>query len=183
MLESLAKNLWLLLTIVIPGFFTYGMWRILLLLEPSSKIDADALMSMDDSAMISTSVIFAIALLQQAIAIAAESIFTLLAKMNKNHWPSFYALFCERFALAASKMLDEKATRIIGNFFLSFNVTIGLSLLLLFFIVYEKLSLSHWIPILLICFIIVALITTIFRMFNAEWVIEECKKNKIIISP
>lgn len=65
MLDTVAKNLWLLLTLVIPGLFTYGAWRLLLLLEPSSRLDVEALKQIDGSGLTSTSVIIAIALLQQ----------------------------------------------------------------------------------------------------------------------
>lgn len=80
MLEAVAKNLWLLLTLVIPGLFTYGAWRALLLLEPSVRLDINALNQIDSTAIVSASIIIAVALLQQAIAIAIESVLTLLAK-------------------------------------------------------------------------------------------------------
>jgi len=176
MLETVAKNLWLLLTIVIPGLFTYGTWRILLLLQPSKHLDIDALAQIDKSTIASASIIIAIALLQQAIAIAIESVLTLLAKTMKEKWPNFYSLFCERFAYSAAGKLDENSTRIIGNFFLSINMSIGLSLLLLYFLAYEGMNVNDWTPISIIVLLSATLITTIFRMLNAKWVIEECKK-------
>ncbi len=176
MLEALAKNLWLLLTLVIPGLFTYGAWRVLLLLEPSSKLDIAALKQVDNSSIASVSIIIAIALLQQAVAIAIEAALTLLAKSKQTKWPNIYSLFCERFALAAAGKLDENATRIIGNFFLSINMCIGLAILLLYFTAYESMGLNEWIPIALIVLLIATIITAVFRMLNAKWVVEECKK-------
>jgi len=85
MLEAVAKNLWLLLTLVIPGLFTYGAWRILLLLEPSIRLEINALNQIDSSAIASASIIIAVALLQQAIAIAIESALALLAKSKKKN--------------------------------------------------------------------------------------------------
>ncbi len=165
-----------MLTLVIPGLFTYGAWRVLLLLEPSSRIDIVALKQIDSSSIASASIIIAIALLQQAIAIAIEAALTLLAKSKKTKWPNIYSLFCERFALAAAGKLDENATRIIGNFFLSINMGIGLFLLLLYFMDYESMSLNEWIPLGLIVLLIATIITAVFRMFNAKWTVEECKK-------
>ena len=176
MLETVAKNLWLLLTLVIPGLFTYGAWRMLMLLEPSTRLDVNALNQIDSSAIASASIIIAIALLQQAIAIAIESLLSLLARVQKKKWPNFYSLFCERFALAAAEKLDENATRIIGNFFLSINMSVGLSILLLYFLAYESMNINQWIPIGIISLLTATLITTVFRMLNAKWVIEECKK-------
>ncbi len=176
MLEAVAKNIWLLLTLVIPGLFTYGAWRILLLLEPSSRLNITGLSQIDSSAIASSSVIIAIALLQQAIAISIEALLTLLAKTKEKQWPYFYALFYERFSLSAAGKLDENATRVIGNFFLSINMSIGISLLLLYFMVYEGMSIKQWIPIGILILFGATLITTLFRMLNAKWVIAECKK-------
>jgi hypothetical protein len=178
MLEAIAKNLWILLTLIIPGLFTYGVWRILLLLEPSKRLNIDALHQIDSSAIASASIIIAVALLQQALAIAIEAALALLAKSRQEQWPNIYSLFCERFELATKKKLDERATRIIGNFFLSINVSIGLVLLLLYFLLYESMCVSHWIPLSIIVFLIATLITIVFRMLNAKWVVEECKSKR-----
>ncbi len=177
MLETVAKNLWLLLTIVIPGLFTYGAWRVLLLLEPGQRLSIDAFSQIDSSAIVSASVIIAIALLQQAIAITIESILTLLSKIQKNKWPNFYSLFCERFALAATGKLDENTTRVIANFFLSLNMSVGLLLLLLYFMAYEGMNINQWVPLSVIVLLTATVITTVFRLLNAKWVVEECKKN------
>ena len=176
MLEEVAKNLWLLLTLVIPGLFTYGVWRAILLLEPSKRLAVDALSNIDSSALVTTSIIVAVAMLQQAVAIVAEAVLSLLAKIMQKKWPNLYALFCERFVLASAGKLDENATRIIGNFFLSINMCIGIGLLLIYFLAYESMGLSQWVPISLIGFLVVTFTTAVFRMFNAKWVIEECKR-------
>lgn len=177
MLEAVAKNLWLLLTLVIPGLFTYGVWRAILLLEPSRRLAVDALGQIDSSALVTTSIIVAVAVLQQALAIVVEAALSLLAKIMQKKWPNFYALFCERFELAAAGKLDENATRIIGNFFLSTNMCIGLGLLLLYFLAYESMGLTQWVPIGLTVLLAATLITAVFRMLNAKWVVEECKKD------
>lgn len=177
MLESVAKNLWLLLTLVMPGLFTYGAWRLILLLEPSRRLAVDALSQIDSSALVTTSIIVAVALLQQAVAIVIEAALALLAKTMQKKWPNFHALFCERFALAAAGKLDENATRIIGNFFLSINMSIGLGLLLLYFLAYESMLLTQWVPVGLIVILAATLVTAVFRMLNAKWAVEECKKD------
>lgn len=178
MLETIAKNLWLLLTLVVPGLFTYGAWRTILLLEPSSRLASDALEQVDSSALTTTSIIVAIAALQQSIAIVGEAILTLLANVMKIKWPYFYALFCERFSLAAAGKLDENATRIIGNFFLSLNMCVGLGILLLYFLMYESIGLAHWVPRGLIVLLAATLTTTIYRLLNAKWAVEVCMNNR-----
>jgi hypothetical protein len=177
MLEALATNLWILLTLVIPGLFTYGAWRIILILQPSTSLAADTFNQIDGSALLTASIITAIALGQQAVAIAIEAGLAALSKATSNIWPNLHLLFCERFALAASKKLDENATRIVGNFFLSVNVCIGLGLLLLYFIGYESMKPEQWIPRILMALLAVAVITAVFRMINAKWAVAECKYN------
>ena len=176
MLETVAKNLWLLLTLVIPGLSTYGAWRAILLLEPSRRLAVDALVQIDSSALVTTSIIVAVAVLQQAVAIVVEAALSLLAKIMQKKWPNFYALFCERFELAAAGKLDENATRIIGNFFLSMNMSIGLGLLLFYFLAYESMELMQWVPIGLTALLAATFTTAAFRMLNAKWIVEQCKK-------
>jgi hypothetical protein len=177
MFEEVAKNLWLLLTLVIPGLFTYGAWRVILLLEPSRRLTVDALSQIDSSALVTTSIIVTIAVLQQVVAIVVEAALSLLAKIMQKKWPNFYTLFCERFSLAAADKLNENTTRIIGNFFQSINISIGLGLLLLYFLAYESMGLTQWIPIGLIVLLAAALTTTVFRMLIAKRVVEEYKKD------
>ncbi len=178
MLEAVAKNLWLLLTLVIPGLFTYGAWRAILLLEPSTRLAVDALGRIDNSTLATTCIIVAIAVLQQAVAIVVEAVLSLLAKIRQKKWPNFYALFCERFTLAAAGKLDENATRIIGNFFLSINMCIGLGLLLLYFLAYESMEFTRWVPLGLIALLVATFTAAVFRMLNAKWVVEECKSRR-----
>lgn len=178
MLEAIAGNLWLLLTVIIPGLFTYGVWRVLLLLEPSKRLTADALNQIDDSVLTTTCIIVALALLQQAIAIAVEFGLDRLARVRKNKWPHFYSLFCERFRLASEGKLNENATRIIGNLFLSLNISIGLVMLLLYFLAYESMTPVHWVPLVLMVLFVFTVISAIFRMLNAKSIIKESKKSK-----
>lgn len=177
MLETISKNLWLLLTLIIPGFCTYGFWRLLLLFEPSTSLNIEAINKIDDSTILSSSIIIGIALSQQAFAIAIEAILALVSKLKKKSWPNLYSLFCERFELTAAGKLNESATRIIGNYFLSVNMSIGIIFLLFYFVAYKCLSICHWIPIALIILFSATLITIVYRMLNAKWVIEECKKS------
>jgi len=57
-------------------------------------------------------------------------------------------------------------------------MSVGLSLLLLYFMAYEEMNINHWIPLGIVILLVVTLITTIFRMLNAKWAIEECKKSQ-----
>ena len=180
MIEALAKNLWILITVVIPGFFTYGVWRILILLTHNEGLNLDMCMLelIDNSALVTLSIIIAVALLQQAVAITIEAALAKYAINNKEKYPNFFSLFCKRFAYMSSEKFDERTIRIIANFFLSTNISIGLSFLLIYFMLFEKMGLNEWIPISLIVFIIIVVITAIFRMYNAMWSIEACLKRK-----
>lgn len=176
MLETVAKNLWLLLTLIVPGTFTYGAWRIFLLLEPSTHLNIELLGQIDSSVIVSASIIIAISLLQQVIAIVIEAVLALLASKKEDKWPNIYTLFHKRFELAATGKLNETASRVIGNFFLSVNMAIGLILLLVYFLLYESMSASEWVPLSIMFLLLATLITIVFRLFNAKWVIEACTK-------
>lgn len=176
MLEALAKNLWLFLTLLMPGMCTYGAWRVLLLLDPPAHLSIDALNQIDESAIASASVIMAIALLQQAIAITIEAALAQLARIKKGKWPNYFALFIERFSLAASGRFDESVTRIVGNFFLSLNMCVGLSLLLVYFLAYEDKSISDWVPVGITLLLTAALLATAFRLQNAISAVKNAKR-------
>lgn len=176
MYSELGKNLWILLTLVIPGLFTYGAWRLILILEPSHRLTAEVLSKIDDSAFVSSSIIVTIALAQQAGAIVIETLLTVFVKLFKKKCPNLHTLFCKRFAMSANGQLDENATRVIGNFFLSTNTCIGMALLLFYFLAYESMTLNSWIPLSLLILLSATLVTSIFRMINAKWVIEDCIK-------
>jgi len=55
-------------------------------------------------------------------------------------------------------------------------MSIGLTLLLLYFLLYESMCANQWIPLSITVLLIAILITAVFRMLNAKWVIEKCKK-------
>lgn len=175
MIETIGKNLWILLTVILPGLFTYGTWRLLLILHPSQALAEEVFSSIDESGIITLSMIISIALLQQAVGITIEFILSLIAKKTKHLWNDFYSLFWERFELASAGKLNESSTRIVGNFFLSINIFVGLTLLFTYFSYYELLPVTHWIPKILIFFLLANLATIIFRMFNAISVIKRCK--------
>lgn len=174
MLQEMIKNLWLLLTIIIPGLFTYGLWRILLILEPV-KLKNDILDKIDDSAILTTSFIVSIALLQQAGSMVIEFLLSLISKAIKSKFPLFHELMCGRFALASAGKLDESTTRIVGNFFLSMNISMGSILIYIFYKWYVS-NTSDWVFIFLYITFGVTIISTFFRMFNAIWAIKECMK-------
>jgi len=177
MIEAISKNLWLLLTIVIPGFCTYGVWRLLLLLEPGTKLDIVIMDGIDGSFIITSSIIIGVALSQQAFSIAIEAMLALVSKFRKESWPNFYSLFCERFELTSAGKINEGATRIIGNYFLSVNMSIGIIFLLFYFLAYSRMHISDWIPIALITLLTATIIAVVFRMLNAIWALKECKKS------
>ena len=172
MIESLAKNIWLSLTILMPGFFTYGTFRIFQLFAPGNASTCAVLQQIDSSAITSASVIVAIALLQQSIAITIEFILASVSCRKEKKWPNFHFLFCQRFQYEAKEKLNQNEIRIIGNFFLSLNMCIGLMLLFLYFVIYEGMYIGQLIPFVLILLFIAAFLSTIFRLKNAKKVHE-----------
>ncbi len=178
MIETLGKNLWILLTILFPGLFTYGAWRLLLLLCPSTVLAMDAFSYIDESGIITLSIIMAIALMQQAVGISIEYLLSLIAKKQARNQSTFYRLFWERFALASTGQLSENGTRIIGNFFLSINIFVGLCMLLIYFCYYENLPRNHWVAITLTFFVAANLLVIIFRLQNALSVIQAIPKKQ-----
>lgn len=171
MIEELVKNLWLLLTLGIPGFFTYGLWRMLLIFEPVA-FKNDIFAKVDESVLLTTSFIVAIALVQQAASIVIESALSIVSKVFKKQLPYFYELFCGRFALASSGKLDENTTRIIGNFFLSMNISVGSILIYIFYKLYAS-EPSNWVFTFLYITFGITGISAFYRMLNALWAIKK----------
>lgn len=186
-MESISKNLWLLLTLVIPGLFTYGLWRLSLffITELPKSLTPEKLEQIDASNMTTTCIIFSFALMQQAVAVMIEAIiYYFMNKSQENNHENkdnkksiLNTLFCERFVLASKGHLNEQAERIIGNFFLSMNITIGICLLIAYFAGYIGFEKSQSVIIGLIVLLPAAITTTYFRMVTAGQIINECKKN------
>jgi len=190
-MESLSKNLWLLLTLVIPGLFTYGLWRLSLffITELPASLSHKTLEQIDASNMTTTCIIFAFALMQQAVAIMIEAVIYYFLNKDTSKKKSkvnnekeekmslLKTLFCERFVLASKGQLNEQAERIVGNFFLSMNVSIGICLLLAYFAGYVGVEKSQSVIIGLIVLLPAAVVTTYFRMVTAKKIIKECRKN------
>tara|TARA_B100000780_G_C21122275_1_gene454710 strand:- start:227 stop:805 length:579 start_codon:yes stop_codon:yes gene_type:complete len=171
--EEIGKNLWLLLTLGIPGCFTYGLWRLILVLNPSKIVDSELLNNVDESALLTGSIIISIALLQQIIGLFVEFILSLIANMNKDKWVDFHHLMNKRFGYSTKGLLNEQAERVIGNSFLSLNILAGIIILIFYFSILESFSFSHWILITLLFFLIINIITVIARFNNAVAIIAD----------
>ena len=172
MIEAFAKNLWMLITIVLPGMFTYGVWRLLLVLHPSVNLDETMFGEIDGSSVITWCLIVAIALLQQSVGLLIEFVLYSLAK-KKSDGKLFKKLFYERFLLAKQEKLKGYSANVVGNFFLSLNIFVGVSFLLIYFLVYEKVEITHWLTLFLMFFITVLFINLIFRYKTAIQLIRE----------
>ncbi len=171
-MEELAKNLWLLLTLVIPGMTTYGTFRLLVLLRGSS-FDKSLFTAVDGSAVLTACVITALALGQQAVAIVLEAIASALCHAFSQKRGRYYALFCERFKMAARGQLNDNATRVVGSLFTSLNVTIGQGLILAYLLWYEERRLEDSAVRLIAVFVGAGLISTIFRLTNAASIVDQ----------
>ena len=164
MFESIAKNLWVLVTIMIPGMFTYGVWRILLILNPSTIIKTEFLTQIDELSVLTWSVIISIALLQQSIGLIIEYTLYFFSLKKKTSFKRFYLLFYKRFELASKGQISNYASSVIGNLFLSINIFVGLTFLFVYFLLFEKLNCDHWILYFIVFFLISTFINVVFRI-------------------
>ncbi len=171
-MDELAKNLWLLLTLVLPGMTTYGSFRLLVALD-AIRIDKALFDKLDGSALLTACALTALALGQQAIAMVVEAGLAAACSACKRRTGKYYILFCERFKMAARGDLNESATRIIGSFFLSLNVTIGQGVVLCYLVLHERLSAADGAVRVIAVFAAVALISTVFRLINAASIVDE----------
>jgi hypothetical protein len=57
-METISKNLWLLLTLVLPGFFTYGLWRLSLFFVAERPLTDATLKQIDESTLTTPPVSF-----------------------------------------------------------------------------------------------------------------------------
>jgi len=172
-MDELMKNLWLLLTIVIPGMATYGTFRLLLVFD-SGSVNSSTFDKIDGSALVTTCIVTALAVIQQAVAIAIEAgIACACTKFKRGH-EAYHSLFCDRFKMVARDELNENATRILGNFFTSLNVTIGQCMILSYLVWYEnKDILESAAAQIVLALIVVGVISTTFRLSNARSIIDE----------
>jgi hypothetical protein len=165
-MDAWIKNLWLLLTLAIPGATTYGTFRVILLLNGSTRIDKSAFEKIDSSGLLTTCIIVALAVLQQAIAIPIEPLLSAIFKRHKPKYNAYYLLFSQRFKRAAGGELNEDATRIMGNFFMSVNVIIGQCMILLYLVGYEAVR-RKGVVVTISVIIAMGLISAVYRLHNA----------------
>ncbi|MCK4827863.1 hypothetical protein KA005_69685 [bacterium] len=169
-MELVPKNLWLNLTVVLPGMVTYGTWRLVILITGYEGIDFTPI---DNSIVLSLCVLLSIALIQQAIGIFVEASIAGVVHLNKKRWAAAHALFVERFSSLAKDRFNEDVLRTIGQFFLSLNLAIGQILVLIFTIAIKNaegkstVDIPSWLPSILAIVIAIALIVACFRCWNA----------------
>lgn len=175
-LDLLARNLWLLLTIAIPGLVTYGLLRIMFFFEPPDPQLVVAINKIDSSTILSVSIIVTIAAIQQMMAMIIEIILAFISKLFNAEMPGLYKLLCCRFGMIGLGVLNEESMRIIGNFFTSLNITAGFGLLLLFFYIFQEFQIADYIPMILMFLIVLGLASSLFRLVNASWMMSALEK-------
>jgi hypothetical protein len=173
-MEELAKNLWMLLTLVLPGMATYGAFRLLAILY-DCKVDKTTFEKVDSSTLVTTCLIVAIALMQQAISIGIEMVLAWICKQNRRRNWRYYRFFTDRFRIAASGKMNEAATRVFGNFFTSLNITIG-QLLLLAYLWHTGLGFDNTAVRVVAVMAVAAGGSAWFRLHNAASIIPLLKK-------
>ena len=172
-MEIIAKNLWLTLTVILPGMVTYGTFRLVSFLIGYQGIDFSTI---DDSVVLSLSVLLAIALIQQAIGIFIEALIAgvvHLVHLHKAWCSNLHKLFVERFSSLGKGKFTEDVLRTIGQFFLSLNLAVGLILILVFTSFAQNpagisaVNVPPWLPIALGVIIAIAIVVACFRCWNA----------------
>jgi len=173
------KNLWVNLTVVLPGMVTYATWRIVIMLMGYKGIDFKTI---DGSAVLSVCVVFAIAIIQQAAGISLEAMLAWFFHLFKDKWKNAHKLFVGRFRALVADKYNEPVMRTIGQFFLSLNVCVGQVMILVFIIVAQNpISLAPveklgWLLWLSVSIVIITMFVAIFRCWNAIEAIEEAEK-------
>jgi hypothetical protein len=168
-MEELTKNLWLLLTIVLPGMATYGVFRLLIVFY-DCKADTAVFEKLDNSTLVSACLVAAIALMQQAISIGIEALLAQIVKLFQKQIPNYYQFFCNRFQMLATGKLTDGSTRIFGYFFTSVNITIG-QLLLLAYLLHAGLNYGNE-PVRIVTVLVLAgIVSSWFRLCNAVSII------------
>lgn len=171
------KNFWVNLTVVLPGMVTYGTWRLIIFYSKYTEIDFEKI---DNSLVLTLSVLFAVAFLQQAFGIAVEALLTGVSRIMKNFWPSLHMLFVGRFPALAKGQLNEGTLRTLGQFFLSVNLAIGQGLIYLFTYAIRgrcERPPEPWLFHVLGVIIVVTAFVACFRCWNAIAAVRATAKN------
>jgi hypothetical protein len=171
MADLLPKNLWVYLTVIIPGLVTYGSWRLLLLSRGDWNINMELLFKVDDSTFLSTCFVTAIAILQQALAITLEFFIGVLCAITVGKDRCWGQLFLGRFKMVSEGKVSEDGKRTIGQFFLSVNVLVGQLYLVLYFLLFEDVEADSGLAIVLYCAFGAVLLTCAFRAWNAKEIV------------
>jgi hypothetical protein len=174
-MDALMKNLWLLLTLVIPGMATYGTFRLLLVFD-GGAISSSMFEKIDSSTLVTTCIVTALGMIQQAVAIAIEAGMAFVCARFRSGHEKYYSLFCERFQMAARGELNEQATRILGNFFTSLNVTIGQCLILSYLLWYENRDIrTSAAAQVIVALVLIGTVSVTFRLCNARSIISQLR--------
>ena len=81
--------------------------------------------------------------------------------------------------MAARGELNKNATRILGNFFTSLNVTVGQCMILFYLVWYENKNVLESAAVkIVVVFIGVGIISTAFRLCNARSIISEIESKE-----
>ena len=138
------RNLWLNLTIAVPGMVTYGLWRIVVMIMGYRGIDFETI---DGSVVLVVSIIIMIAVLQQLVGITLEYMAGVIVRLKKNrieritrtkcNMRYFDILLLGHPRATAKELFNEKVTRIVAQFYLSLNVSVG-QLFILTFIIFAQ---------------------------------------------
>ena len=164
MTELFVKNLWLFLTLVVPGLVTYGSWRILLLFHNSTTtVIQQGLEKLDQSTLLTSCVIMALAVIQQGFGIFIEFLLRCWSVHTEERKQSWGLLFYSRFEPKVRTQVGEEGMQTIGQFFLSLNVLVGQAGLLIFFLWYGATGWTSALAFVLYTIIAVLIVTCVYR--------------------
>ncbi len=135
---TVSITLWYTLTVIIPGLVLYGSFRVLVGLF---EIQLPWLETIDGSVILTVSVVIAIGMLVQVLGIALEDVLFkrgpykhkkgFCARCNNHKGSELQDAFNRRYEILA--LFPEKASRveyILGQFFMSHNIAIGMTIII-----------------------------------------------------
>jgi len=128
------QSLWIILTVMVPGIVFYGTFRII---TGVLAINMQFLETIDESQTLSISVLFAIMFTLQMFGIVIETLaFKFGPYRHKNK--EYQKAFNKRYEIIATMdpQKDYHVERILGQFFMSHNIAVGMIINLIWTLIY-----------------------------------------------
>jgi hypothetical protein len=156
-MKPAIQSLWIILTVMVPGIVSYGTFRILVAVL---GIQIPFLDAVDKSEGLSISVVMAIMFTLQFFGITIETIAFKIGPYRHDN-AEYQKAFAKRYEIIATMdpEKDYHVERILGQFYMSHNIAVGMVLNFLWVLSYEYLLLRRFDTVSLVTGDILAVIT------------------------